>query len=202
MISPTRPKRNATIRLLWRGKQQGPLCVGFSGEGWQRSTPSLRGLVTLDASGYYMGAQKYDEWAGEGYDGSSVRGLMKFMQAHPDVDLNSYYFAATTNAIMAWFNQEEHPVTPPIIGVNWYSSMWHPDSAGKIEVTGWVDGGHALLVIGYFHDKKGQLYWWLHNSWGREWGIEGRAYLRDEDLQRLLQEDGECALGTKFPKTP
>jgi C1A family cysteine protease len=39
----------------------------------------------------------------------------------------------------------------------------------------------------------------LTNSWGKTWGINGRAYLPVEDAVRLLSEDGEVAAPTDYP---
>ena len=36
------------------------------------------------------------------------------------------------------------------------------------------DGGHAFVVVGYDDDAAG---FWIHNSWGPEWGVEGYALL-------------------------
>lgn len=38
------------------------------------------------------------------------------------------------------------------------------------------DGGHAFVVVGY--DEDG---FWIHNSWGPEWGVEGYALLPYEE---------------------
>ncbi|MDA7416944.1 C1 family peptidase [Xenophilus arseniciresistens] len=38
------------------------------------------------------------------------------------------------------------------------------------------DGGHAFVILGYTHEG-----FIIQNSWGREWGSEGRALLRYED---------------------
>lgn len=188
-----------------------PRCVGFSGEAWQRTTPSLRGRkgITLDHAGYYLGAQQYDGWPGEGYDGSSIEGLLAFMVAHPDVDVQSYRWAHQLYDLLVWFNQREHPTTAPLLGIDWHSGMWWPDSSGIIKPTGMVDGGHALICRGYRFDRgwryslngwTSHLWFQLHNSWSREWGDNGRAWIRGDHLQDLMDAQGECGLATKWER--
>jgi hypothetical protein len=192
-------KQRKTLRLLWRGRQAGPFCVGFSGEGWARSTPSLQGKSNLGWDGYYRGAQEYDEWPGVGYEGSSVHGLMKFLVAHPANDVQSYRWARTTGEILDWLAPAE--ATPVVIGIDWTSRMWTPNRAsGILDCSGPIDGGHALLIIGWWF-SAGELFFLLHNSWGAEWGIEGRAWIRERDLQEKLDAPGgEAAVASKVPR--
>lgn len=194
-----RHRRSRTLRLLWRGDQGlSPFCVGFAGEAWQRTTPSLHGTATLDATGYYNGAQAYDEWPGVGYDGTSVHGLMKFLVAHPDNDVQSYRWARTTDEIALWLNSEH--ASPVVLGINWLASMWEPDANATLAVDGPVDGGHSLIVIGYAYGPGKSIGFLLQNSWGRGWGLDGRAWIAEKDLQRLLDEDGEAAVASKLPR--
>ncbi len=34
----------------------------------------------------------------------------------------------------------------------------------------------------------------LHNSWGKDWGVNGRAKMSLRDMQRLLSEQGEACV--------
>ena len=61
--------------------------------------------------------------------------------------------------------------------VGWYR-LFMPEVEPLIERRpGDVDrGGHAIAIVGY--DHRG---FWVHNSWGPEWGIEGYAILPYDD---------------------
>jgi C1A family cysteine protease len=39
----------------------------------------------------------------------------------------------------------------------------------------------------------------LKQSWGREWGKRGHAYLPFEDLERLIAEDGDVCCFRELP---
>src|SRR6185436_14113346 len=77
-LTPERPKTK-TWRLLWHGDQgETPHCVGFAWHGLLRSSPVLNHQPLPDP--LYLAAQKYDEFPGENYDGTSVRGGAKALQ--------------------------------------------------------------------------------------------------------------------------
>lgn len=78
-----------------------------------------------------------------------------------------------------------------ISGTNWYSGMDTPSSSGLVSVTGKIRGGHEWAVIGFNAKLKAVIGL---NSWGKEWGINGRFFLMLEDWKRLLSEEGDCTI--------
>ena len=66
---------------------------------------------------------------------------------------------------------------------------------------GWSqDGGHAFALIGY--DEEGFL---VHNSWGRQWGAGGFAYLSYEDwlangMDAWVAQMGVGSVGHNYPR--
>jgi hypothetical protein len=62
---------------------------------------------------------------------------------------------------------------------------------GIMRVKGRFQGGHAYLLTGVHRDKKLLR---IRNSWGPNWGINGRAYIPFKDFGRLLRMRGEACL--------
>ena len=53
---------------------------------------------------------------------------------------------------------------------------------------------HAVLLVGYNHDKKG-LYWIIQNSWGEDWGDKGFVKVRGKEGEGILS----CQLYGVYP---
>lgn len=62
--------------------------------------------------------------------------------------------------------------------------IWHP-TEDDYSMMGF--GGHALCVIGYDDRKEGGAFQ-IMNSWGKNWGNNGVAYVRYSDFKRFVQE--------------
>lgn len=75
-----------------------------------------------------------------------------------------------------------------IIGVSWYEGMDDPDVHGNVEVSGQIRGGHEICVVARQADGR----WRVKNSWGSRWADQGYFYLTDEQLVRLLAEEGDA----------
>ena len=56
-----------------------PYCVGFAWKHFLRSKPKVRGATVLPTA-IYNGAQELDGIPGEDYDGTTVRGGVKWLQ--------------------------------------------------------------------------------------------------------------------------
>jgi hypothetical protein len=160
-----------------------PQCVGYSWRQFLSSEPTF----TLDgpsASQLYTEAQLNDEWPGEDYDGSSVRGGAKALTI--DQRLKSYVWAANAADVRDFLIT----TGTVVMGTNWLQNMFTPDKNGVLKVSGPIAGGHAYLLCGY--DAPTNRFQMI-NSWG-VWGQNGKAWIRFTDLDKLIRAQGEaCA---------
>jgi hypothetical protein len=178
---PARPSRK-TWRVWWKGDQgASPHCVGYSWYAMLRSLPLLQREPQADY--IYHEAQKVDEWDGEGYAGTSVRAGAKILQR--EGKLLSYGWGYDLETVLQWLAFKG----PVVLGTTWHDDMFTPNPAGIVSRTGASVGGHAYIALGY-DDKAGLLY--CQNSWGTDWGVKGRFYLRYADADRLIRDDGEA----------
>jgi hypothetical protein len=170
-------------------------CVAYSGVHWLRSFPVLN--KRLNQADLYKDCQRNDEWAGEDYDGTSVRALFKVLKQRGLVSEYRWAWDAETCV--------NHLLTtgPMVVGTEWTMEMARgTDRFGYIAPDGEVVGGHAYLLIGASRDKKnpdgtiGAVR--IVNSWGPKWGQKGRAWLSVPDLRRLLERDGEACTATEI----
>jgi len=78
---------------------------------------------------------------------------------------------------------------PFAVGFNWYSGFDHPDSQGKVTLSGTIRGAHEWEALNYLASPG---LWECVNSWSDSWGKNGRFYVSDEDMDRLLSEQGDA----------
>lgn len=181
LIDAPRPRRRSRNWKLngWYGDQLDlPECVGFAGATLLHSSPFKQ---WLDPHGLYRLAQQNDEWEGEDYDGTSVRGLMRVLAMLGLIDEYRWTWDAAQCA--AWVLE----VSPMIVGTACYEGMAEPNDAGLMSLDGDDLGGHAYTLLGY--NARTELFrvWF---NWGRAWSVNGFAYLSLAQLQNLLDEDG------------
>lgn len=171
----------------WLDQGNQPACVGFGWTHWWEDGPATHpGRSTnSDALELYHEAQELDEWPGHDYEGTSVRGGAKAMQARGRV--GAYHWAVEMQDIIDALLE----VGPVVVGTNWYEGMMTPDPYGMIHVNGDVLGGHCYVLNGV-NTKSGLVR--VKNSWGREWGIGGHAFMTIEEMSQLLAQEGEACL--------
>lgn len=154
----------------------------------------VEGVDDEFARGVYQDAQKVDEWPGEDYSGTSVLAGAKTVQDRGYMGEYRWAFGVD-DALRALGYQG-----PVVIGIPWYQSMFEPRPSGLVEVTPGGGGGHAILVRGV--SLKARLAGEpgpmpvvrLRNSWGHEWGLDGDCYIKVEDFQALLEDQGDCCV--------
>lgn len=198
MIAPTIKPRSYT----WRCDDvldQGPdgACVGFAFTHEMIARPAEVG--GLDAAfakqAVYWEAQKLDQWPGGAYPGASpfYEGTSVLAGAKRAVALGAaeaYRWSFSLGDLILGIGYHG----PAVLGVNWYESMFSPDGDGFIDVTGPVAGGHAILCMAV--NIRGGFFT-LQNSWGDDWGIEGRCRIAFDQMDLLLRDRGEAVFMVK-----
>lgn len=160
-------------------------CVGFSVAHELRAKPKVVGGVDQAlAMRLYKRAQFLDPWPGENYSGTSVLAGIKAAQELGYIKEYRWAFGVDDLALAV------SRKGPAILGIDWYMSMYSPQS-GYISVGGQKVGGHAILCVGYSTKLDAFM---LHNSWGERWGYRGRARISRADMDTLLRAGGEACI--------
>jgi hypothetical protein len=161
-----------------------PHCVEFSWTQFVLSAPVMSKRSVLPERGeIYRQAQLIDEWPGENYDGTSVRAGAKVLHGLGRIAGYVWGFNA--------LDVRNHLLTrgTVVVGTNWFDSMFTPDARGFIKPSGAIVGGHAYLIVGYSLKRNAFR---ILNSWGRNWGQNGRAWIGFNDLDYLIRDYGEA----------
>lgn len=91
-------------------------------------------------------------------------------------------------------------VGPMICGMDWDEGFDHPDVLGQVTFTGRLRGGHEICLVAYLPDPHAEGGAWIEfvNSWGKGYGINGRARMSAATLRYLLiDRQGEAGIGLK-----
>lgn len=189
LISTEKKPRGYTWKVdTFLDQGQEGACTGFAWAHELAAKPVRVPDVTNDlARSIYNRARQLDEWPGEDYEGSSVLAAAKAVQELGH--LTEYRWAFGVDDLMMAVAYRG----PAVLGINWYSGMFSPDSDGFLNVTGNIEGGHAILCHSYSHTRREFKVW---NSWGHGWGYGSTAKIRYDDMARLLSEQGEACIPT------
>ena len=161
----------------------------------------------------YTMARRYDEWPGDKYEGSSLRGALR-----------GFYNTGSCSELL-WPTREQDELTvdaakdarqralgayyrlrPTLsdyhaaiseTGVVYVSASVHPGwdhpAKGRIEPRA---GGqlHAFALVGY--DEEG---FWVQNSWGKRWGQQGIAHWAYKDWATNIEDAWVLQLAVPAP---
>lgn len=189
---PYFPKRYWWADGWWGNQGPNPHCVAYAWMHYLEDGPVIQDVVTesrskpfYTPSAFYNLCQQHDQWPGENYAGTSVRAGAKILN-HLGI-VKSYRWAFTLEDVIKTVKY----IGPMVVGTRWYSSMSQPTNSGLMRATGTMQGGHAYLING-LDDDLGLFR--IKNSWGREWGKEGYAFLPYSDFEMLLNSGGEACI--------
>lgn len=184
---------------IWSPRISGPLdqgsegrCTIFGCGGELAATPQRYAIDNAWCNDNWPKVQAEDRKMGNNWsDGASVLAALKAVKNMGKFRYYAWCFGIN-DVIQAVMRKG-----PVLLGINWYESMYETNPDGFVTVDGSIVGGHCIMLNGYMpkHLKFGEVAIWT-NSWGPSYGINGRGYIRINDLNRLLHEDGEAAIPT------
>jgi len=181
----------------WGNQGYLPHCVAYSWSHWLAAGPITQnksrkgGRSPIDTDYLYSEAQKIDQWPGEDYDGTSVRAGASILKQNGYITAYNWAWDidTTVNALLT--------LGPVVVGTYWTYDMFFPNEKGLIKASGNPMGGHAYLLDGVNVKKKLIR---IKNSWGRDWGKNGFAYISFDDMDSLIKQYGEVCLATEVEK--
>lgn len=186
---------------IWLNQQAEGSCVGHS-LAQELATSPVRYTEGIDdpfAFELYHEAQHRDPWPGchkglqcpvepsrQAYEGTSLLAGLQILSERGKIKEYRWAFGEEDLALSVG------NLGPAVIGVPWYESMYHPHpETNYIAPSGRKVGGHAIVVAGFDPYREHYKLW---NSWGKDYGINGWAYLSRSDMTKLLADNGEAAI--------
>ena len=175
--------------------------------------------ITVSTRMLYEMAQRYDEWPGEDYAGSSCRGAIKgwynmgvcreSLYPYDDPDQQGFTVAAAkdarNNTIGAYYRLgsriSDYHAALNEVGAIFCTADVHKgwdnvdSETGEITFSKQTRGRHAFAIVGY--DDQG---FWIQNSWGEDWGKDGTALWTYEDWLFNVQDAWVFRMALPTPK--
>ena len=210
------PKKVDFTEQVTQARDQGNegTCAGFMGAGLKECQEWKQHGKKFDFSErwIYEWAKREDEFPGEDYEGTTIRGIMKALHRHgicleefwpyvpgkkgepdPHAAENAYKYRIERYRSLIIPQKDIrlvkrglHETGPVAAGVAVHESWFEPDKYGVIHDPGpgaTILGYHAILVVAYFDDQKFVKF---KNSWSPGWGAEGFGYISFEYFMRIL----------------
>lgn len=186
LVADKEPRSYTWSCSTYLNQGQEGACVGFSIAHELAARPVEVPATRTFAYSLYDRARQLDDWEGEDYEGTSVLAGMK--AATERGFYSEYRWAFSIEDLILAVGYKG----PAVLGLNWHEGMMEPDEEGYVHPTGDVVGGHAILCRGV---GVKQRYFFLHNSWGRDWGPHrGTCRIGISDLAGLLADQGEACI--------
>ena len=159
-------------------------CCGFSMANFGINLPKFTDYDNEDGHKFYY-LCKVEDGEPNNEDGSYIRTAGKVLRNR---NIISTYAFAKDIAEIKWWILNRGSV---IVGTPWTSDMLMANESNIVRISGQIVGGHAYLLVG-IKEINGKEYFIIQNSWGKSWGIDGRAYISVEDFKILFAYGGEA----------
>lgn len=174
-------------------------CVGFAWTHMLISSPRPPRRQPTEEGGFqfamdvYRKAQEIDEWDGN-TSGTSILAAAKILKEKGLI--SEYRWCFNLDDI----RDSVLRIGPVAAGVKWNRYLSRPFKNGLTNVYGEFKGAHAVLIDGYYPEKQlgSKTYkdvFRIKNSWGKNYGHDGSAYILGTDLQKLIDLKGEFCVG-------
>ena len=171
----------------------------------------------VSARMFYEMARRFDEWTGEDYEGSSIRGALRGFfnngvctdEAWPydptdpgyltlnrakdarAISLGAYYSVRQDTAEMhAALTEAGAVYVSARVHDGWFSADGGVITPQPLHPT----GGHAFAIVGYT-----TVGFWVQNSWGSDWGDNGLALWTYADWARSVTDAWVLRAGAPTP---
>lgn len=164
-------------------------CTGYATAGYLAAAPQKWSTSSETAEKIFAGATQIDKLEGRDFGGTGATMIAAMKACQEFGWFDEYAWCFSIDDVCDTLVRRG----PVILGIDWYDSMFTPDERGLLTVGRGDKGGHCVLANGFWpgHPDFGDLIV-LTNSWGNEWGLRGRAYIRYADLKDLLLDSGEA----------
>lgn len=189
LFSASSPLRKRTHRR-GRAYDQGPTpqCVAYTAKGMLNTAPfsaaePYRLRSHYSTQEFYDGAQANDEWPGTDYDGTSARGVLRYLVSRGIITEYRWCFGIDD------FLHTLSDFGPVSVGAYWLDGMWDPDENGLVAYEGRQAGGHQFQAIGI--DPREEEVEFM-NSWGTGWGDRGRFRMKFSEVEKMLADDADA----------
>lgn len=186
----------------WWGNQGGTSeCTAYSWTHWVEDSLLNEELFAKVAGplwnveAFYHKLQLNDGIPGANYNGSTIRAGAKVLKELGIIA--EYRWAKSIDEMVDCLLT----IGPMVVGTAWYSDMFTPNAQHIVTPTGSNAGGHAYLINGV---SKVTRMFRIKNSWGKQWGDGGHAYISFDDFAKLLNPGGDAciALNAKMTVVP